>query len=370
MKHAFTVLLAALFAHGAGAAEIVRLTAEQRLRAGIETAAVEQREFVGQVQAVGLVTRSPGSMLTVKTITAGRVESLQVAPGEPIARDQVAFMLHSHDLLSLQSELLMAIDRMQLMEQRLVAARELVTLEGISRLELERREQEALSERLRVDTLREEILDHGFPEEQLEEVIASQSLNPHLPVVSPVDGVVLEVIVQEQEWVQAYAPLLTVGDPGRVELELQIAPDRASSVATGDSVEFHPVGRRGFTGLATVITRVPQIDPSTRTVRIRATIDNCAGACFPGAFVEATVRHGAGRTSLAVPVSAVINVEGQDSVFVASGVDGFEVRSIRVVQRDGDVYEVAEGLEPGEVIAVEGAFFLKSALVKGEGEEE
>ncbi len=370
MKRALSILAVTLVANGAAAAELVRLTPEQRLRAGIETAAVEEREFVGQLQTVGRVTRSPGSTLTVKTISAGRVESLQVAPGEPIARDQVAFMLHSHELLSLQSELLMAIERMQLMEQRVEAARELLTLEGISAIELERREQEALSARLRADTLREEILDHGFPEAQLERVITEQRLNPHLPVVAPVDGVVLEVIVQEQEWVQAYAPLFNVGDPDRVELELQIAPDRASAVAIGDSVEFHPVGRRGSSGRATVITRVPQIDPLTRTVRIRATIDTCAGACFPGTFVEAVVRHGAGRMSLAVPVSAVISVGGEDSVFVVVGDGEFEVRSIRVVQQEGEVYEIVEGLEVGEVIAIKGAFFLKSALVKGEGGED
>ena len=40
-----------------------------------------------------------------------------------------------------------------------------------------------------------------------------------------VDGVVLEVMVQEQEWVQPFAPLMVVGDPARIELELQLSPE-------------------------------------------------------------------------------------------------------------------------------------------------
>ena len=363
-----TVLIAA--ASVAPAADVVRLTPEQIERAGVRTAPLNEREFSSRVRTVGQVTRSPGSTLTVKTIAAGRVEAIRVAPGERVVRGQPLIQLHSHEVLSLQTDLLLARDQVRLSEQRVEAGRELVTFEGISRLELERRNQEALSARLRADTLREEILDHGYPAAQLDKVIEDQDLDPHLPVVAPADGVVLEVIVQDQEWVQAYAPLLVVGDPDRVELELQIAPDRASSIVVGDSVTFQPVGQPGVSGNATIITRVPQIDRATRTVRLRASIDTCAGACFPGAFVEAIVRYGSSRRSLAIPVSAVISINGQDSVFVAAGGNEFAVRAVQLGPRDGEAYEVVEGLSAGEMIAVDGVFFLKSALVKGEGEED
>jgi RND family efflux transporter MFP subunit len=363
---AITILTAPIL----GASDVVLLTPEQAERAGIRTATLQERAFTSQVRAVGEVTRSPGSTLTVKTISAGRVESIGAAPGDRVTNGQILLTLHSHELLSLQKDLLMALDEVRLSELRVEAGRELVTFDGISSLELERRQQEALSARLRADTLREEILDHGFPAARLEKVVTNKKLDPHLPVVAPLEGVVLEVIVQDQEWVQAYAPLLVVGDPERVELDLQIAPDQASSIEVGDMVVFQPVGQRGVSGDATVITRVPQIDQATRTVRLRARIDTCAGACFPGAFVEATVRHGRSRSSLAVPVSAVISVSGADSVFVAVGRHEFEARTVQLGLRDENVYEVVAGLGEGETVAVEGVFFLKSALVKGEGGEE
>ena len=71
--------------------------------------------------------------------------------------------------------------------------------------------------------------------------------------------------------------------------QLQVAPDQAGEVTVGDSVEFQPVGATGMAGRATVITQVPQIDPSTRTIRIRARIDRGREGSFPGAFVEAVV---------------------------------------------------------------------------------
>jgi multidrug efflux pump subunit AcrA (membrane-fusion protein) len=61
-------------------------------------------------------------------------------------------------------------------------------------------------------------------------------------------------------------------------------------------------------------------------------------------------------------------VAGEDSVFVATGDGVFEPRPVTLGLRDGDRYEVVEGLSEGEEVATAGVFFLKSALVKGEGE--
>ena len=352
-----------------GAADIVRLSAEQRARAGIELAAVAQADFGSRMRAVGMIVRSPGSTLTLKTIAGGRVESLEVAPGERVVRGRPVVMLHSHEMLTMQSETLLALDQVKLAEQRVDAGEELLAIDGISRIELERRELEALSARLRYSSLREELLDHGLSEQTLEKIIQEKHLDPHLPVVSPVDGVVLEVNVHEQEWVQPYAPLMVVGDPARIELDLQLAPDQAASVSIGDQVEFSPVGRSGEIGRATVITQVPQIDPATRTIRIRARIDDDVASYFPGAFVEATLRHGVVRKSLAIPLSAVISVGGEDVVFVASGTNEFTVRPVKLGPREGEIYEVETGLTAGEEIVVEGVFLLKSVLVKSEGGE-
>ena len=369
MRYLGTCLLL-LTAHSVGAADVVRLSAEQRTRAGIEVAAVTSDDFSSQLRAVGMVVRSPGSTLVLKTIAGGRVETLEVAPGERVVRGQPVATLHSHEMLTMQSGLLLALDQVKMTEQRVEAARELLAIEGISRMELERREQESLSARLRYSTLREELLDHGLPEHSLERILEGQRLDPHLPVTSPVDGVVLEVSVQEQEWVQPYAPLMVVGDPARVELELQLAPEQAAWVTVGDSVEFAPVGRAGEMRRATVITRVPQIDPATRTVLIRARLDNGMSSFFPGTFVEATVKTGSVRSSLGVPRSAVINWAGGDIVFVVTGTNEFTVRPVVLGQSLGEYYEVSQGLTKGEEIAVAGVFLLKSALVKSEGGED
>jgi len=369
MKKMVTIVVL-MTAQLGGAAEVVRLDADQQARAGIEVRAVVEEEFGDLLRVVGQVVRSPGSTLTLKTVVGGRVEALGTAPGERVVRGQVLVLLHSHEILAMQGALLRSREKSKLAEKRVEAGRELFAIDGISRLDLELREQEAFAARLDYTTSREELLDHGLPEAELDRALATRTPEAHVPVTSPVDGVVLELLVQEHEWVQEFAALVVVGDPERVELELQLAPNEAALVAAGDTIEFAPVGRSGVSGRATVITRVPQVDPESRTIRIRARIDSEHPSCFPGAFVQGTLGHGAARRSLSVPESAVINLGGRDVVFVRAGNYQFAVRVVTIGNLIDDRYEIVEGLDVGEEVVVSGVFLLKSALVKGdEGEQ-
>jgi cobalt-zinc-cadmium efflux system membrane fusion protein len=355
-----------MVAAATAAAEVVRLDARQQSRAGIIVRPVLERSFGDQLRVVGQVVRSPGSTIMVKSIVAARVESIAVAPGDAVTRGQVLVELHSHEMLAMQSELLRVAERAKLADKRLEAGKELFAVDGISRLDLELREQEAFAGRLEFDTLRAELLDHGVPPAKLDQVLESKEPDPHLPIASPIDGVVLKLVVQTHEWVQEYEPLLEIGNPERTELDLQIAPDQATSVAAGDVVEFVPVGRPNATARATVLSRVPQVDPSTRTIRIRARITEDDPSLYPGVFVEGTLTQGSARMAPSVPASAPISVGGEDVVFVRRSADEFELRHVRLGMFNGTRYEVLDGVEPGEEVVVEGVFFLKSALVKGE----
>jgi len=352
----------------AAAGGIVELDVRQLERAGVVVGTVEERGFGDSERVVGQVIRVPGSTLSVKAVIPGRVENLRVAPGDFIRKGEVMVELHAHELLSMQARLLQSRDRARLAATRLEAGRELYAIEGISRLDLQVREQEAHAADLDFTVIREELLDHGFPEAALEAVLENRKTDAHLPVVAPMSGVLLELNVEDQEWVEDYQTLLVMGDPQRVELELQIAPDLAAAVSTGDVVDFAPVGRSDLFGRARIVTKVPQVDPGTRTIKLRAEIIEATASLYPGVFVEGTVAHGEVRRAAGVPVSAVINIEGDDVVFVEVGEGSFEARPVELGVLDGAVHEVLGGVAVGDRIATGGVFLLKSTMLGGEGE--
>jgi len=371
MKRVFNVVVLLTLPLAAAAVETdtVQLSAEEQARAGVEVAPVAERDFADEVRVVGQVVDAPGSTVAVKSLVAGRVEEIMVNPGDHVNAGQPLITLHSHAVLTMHGTLLSTYRELQLAESRLEAGRKLFELEGISRMELERRSQEVLAARLAHEQARAELIDLGYTEEGVDRDLEEHETEPHLTVRAPTSGVVLELPVQQYEWIEAYAPLLVLGDPQRVELQIQLPPDEAPSVAEGDRIRFGLVGRNASAMEAKVATRVPRVDPQTRTVTIRAKILDPSSELFPGVFVEGTLQRGHQRSGPSVPESSVARIGQHDAVFVRVDDQTFAVRRVSLGRRLGTSYEITDGLTSGEEIATSGVFFLKSALLKGAGEE-
>jgi len=131
-------------------------------------------------------------------------------------------------------------------------------------------------------------------------------------------------------------------------------------------IELLTESRPGETFRGRVGFIVPVVDPATRTAKVRLEFPNPNGALQAGQLVTAKIRGEPGRGApevLAVPRSAVEQVDGKTVVFVENS-GGFERRNVLTGRSGGDHVEIREGLNPGERIAVEGAFLLKSELLR------
>lgn len=368
-RHLLMAIALSTLASHAVASETVTLSAAAQARAGILFREVQERTFGDQVRVLGQAVRAPGATNTVKSILDGRVERLLVAPGDTVVRGQPLVELHSHMLHELQGRLLRDSEAQKLAAARLEAGRELLAIEGISRVELEGRQHEELAAAIEVKNGMAELRDLGFNDAEIDRLLSSTDLHPVLTVRAPTGGVVLELTVQQHAWAQAYESLVIIGDPQSLELELQLPPDEAAGVSRGDLVEFVPVGRPTAWCLAKVATQVPQVDPTTRTVTVRAEITHGSEHLLPGVFVEGNLIRGAVSTAPSVPESALIRMGASDYVFVWQDAESFEARPVEVGRFNGSRYEINQGLEVGEMVAVQGVFLLKSTLLRGEGGE-
>jgi membrane fusion protein (multidrug efflux system) len=119
-----------------------------------------------------------------------------------------------------------------------------------------------------------------------------------------------------------------------------------------------------------VTTVNPEVDPSTRNVRVRATVPNADGRLKPGMFASVDVLSADKRPVLLVPATAVVFAPYGDSLFVvekakdASGKESAVARQrfIRAGERRGDLVAVVEGVKAGETVVSAGAFKLKNGM--------
>jgi RND family efflux transporter MFP subunit len=340
------------------------LDAAARARAGIVVRPVLERSFGARLPVVGEVVRSPGTTISVRTSYDARVEEVLVSPGARVRRGVPLLRVHSHEIQHNAAEYLRHVEELRMAQSRVEAGEELFAVEGISRLELERRRMEAYNASLLVDAKRHHLQDMGLTGADLEAMEAKGSPDGFATLVAPSAGVVLSLNAQQHQWHQAFDPLVEIGDPGRLELQIQVAPSDAGRVETGETVEFAPVGFPERAGRARVLSAIPSVDPVTRTVTVRARIDGePADYLVPGVFVHGQIVSGDERRSPSVPEGAVIRIGGQDYVFVSVDAETYEARAVRLGVFNGMRYEVLEGLKAGEEVAAEGVFLLKSALL-------
>ncbi|MBI4115723.1 MAG: efflux RND transporter periplasmic adaptor subunit [Candidatus Omnitrophica bacterium] len=103
----------------------------------------------------------------------------------------------------------------------------------------------------------------------------------------------------------------------------------------------------------------PVLDPTTRSIRIRARVENPGGLLKPGMYVDVYLRGGE-EDVLAIPLDAVMHTGERELAFVAKGEGYFEPREIRLGTQAGDYWVVKEGLKMGEQIVVSGNFLIDS----------
>jgi Cu(I)/Ag(I) efflux system membrane fusion protein len=103
----------------------------------------------------------------------------------------------------------------------------------------------------------------------------------------------------------------------------------------------------------------PQVDPQTRTLKVRLELANPKGALKPEMFANVDF-HVVSKPRVVVPVNAVLNSGLRQTAFVDRGNGFLEPRQVKTGERLGDKVEILSGLQPGERIVTSGVFLVDS----------
>lgn len=130
-------------------------------------------------------------------------------------------------------------------------------------------------------------------------------------------------------------------------------------VKVGDEITVEVQSSPGATVKGNIRSIDTVVEPTTRTVRVRAAVKNEGGFLKPDMFVNVLLETSLGKVIL-VPAEAVFFTGKTNIVFVAKGNGLFEPRHVVVGQKAGDFYVVSEGLAEGETVITNGNFLVDS----------
>ena len=186
-----------------------------------------------------------------------------------------------------------------------------------------------------------------------------------IPIRSPLEGVVIARNISVGQVVDTGFDAFDVSDLATVWVTAALNQQDLSLVHIGAPAQVVTSGYPDQTFPGHVAMVGDTLDPQTRTVPVRVVVPNPQRKLRPGMFASAHLAEPSTRDALFVPEDALQDINGMRVVFVVRDGKTFQARTVELGTRSNGKAEVLTGLSPGDRIVVNGAFMVKSEMLKG-----
>lgn len=367
-------------------------TADAVEKAGIDVMPALQGPIVESVAASGQLTYDSTRVLHVASRAAGTIWRVERQIGDRVHPGDVLALVDSAEAGKAKSDLLQAIAGLELTQ--LTLARKQSAASGIPGRELQEAKAAVREAQVRLkavqhvlanlgivvnpvelaklpeDELNERIYFLGLPAEIVRTLDPQQTTGNLVPVRSTIEGVVTNRDVVPGEVVDTAKELFVVTDARQMWLTLDVRAEDARTIQLGQTVRFRPDGG-GDEVVGKITWLNPAIDEKTRTLKVRATVDNSAETLRAFTFGTGRIVLRTESNAVIVPNEAV-QTEGccrvvfvRDKNFLKDGaLKVFHVREVQVGAQDEANTELIAGVLPGEIVATKGSGVLRSQLLK------
>lgn len=191
-----------------------------------------------------------------------------------------------------------------------------------------------------------------------------------IDVKSPYDGVIIGDFDTVGQKVEMISSLCTIADLSKLWANFDIYEKDIAKVKIGQKITVlsSAYPNQSFEGKLVFVS--PRVDETSRTIKIRALIENPEYLLKLGMFVNGEITSQGSQEYLTLPASAVQTFGDKRVVFVKTGNGEFRKQEITISSQTTDQVAVSEGVNVGDMVVTDGAFLLKSGLLKDELEGE
>ncbi|NPC45510.1 efflux RND transporter periplasmic adaptor subunit [Corallococcus sp. AB032C] len=237
----------------------------------------------------------------------------------------------------------------------------------LSRLTRERAEKlnaQGANTQSDLDAVRARSLQSSATVAHLKSLIAKKTIR------APFDGRIGIRQVELGQFVSPGNPIASLQSSTPALVEFQLPQQALAQVKQGQKVRLRVDVFPGESWEGDLTTINPEVELSSRNVRMRATVPNADGRLLPGMFASVEVLSDASEQVVAIPATAVLFAPYGDSVFTlsegkdAAGKAALLARQqfVRLGERRGDYVAVTAGLKPGQTVVSSGVFKLKNGM--------
>lgn len=319
----------------------VEITPEKQQLIGVKYGYVEKGGGSRTIRALGKVAFDETRIQHIHTKVEGWIDQVFVDyTGQLVTKGQPLMTIYSPDMLASQRELLLAAKSRDTMKN--------------NPLPVAFDQSESL---LQAARRRLELWD--LSEAQIDQVLKTGQPIKNITLYSPLAGYVTDRKAFPQLKVMPDTDLYTVVDLRGVWMMADLFEYEAPNIHVGETARVSLQAVPGKTFLARVNYIQPQVDPTTRTLKVRLDMDNPGLVLKPDMFANVELQVNL-PAQLTVPADAVLDAGERKTVFVDRGNGFFEPRQVTTGERNGDRIQILSGVSDGERIVTSGNFLVDS----------
>lgn len=320
------------------AANEIKMTKNAMALANIQTIKVGSSvasDDEGMMSLSGKIAANEENNAVQSSYFDGRLEQLNISyEGQQVSRGQLLATIYAPQLVAAQQELITAASLKE--------------------------SQPGLYQAVKT-----KLKNWKLSESQINTVESSGKVKENFPVYATVSGTVVQVMAAEGDYLKQGQPILKLNNLNSVWAEFDAYESQLASLKVGQQLKVttNAYANKEFDASVSFID--PVLNNATRTISLRATLQNTEGIFKPGMFVTGKLKGEINKNeeSLRVPASAVMWTGERSVVYIKTNPNEpvFEMREVSIGSRSGENYTITAGLQNGDEIVTNGTFTVDAA---------
>jgi Cu(I)/Ag(I) efflux system membrane fusion protein len=307
---------------------IVKIRPEVVNNLGVRSTNVRRGPLWKRIETVGYIDYDETRINHIHARAEGWIEKLQVrAEGEEVKRGQFLFELYSPPLVNAQEEFLQAL---------------------------------ASGNRSLASASKEKLSALGISKSQIDRLEKDKKVTQNIRFYAPQSGVLINLGVREGMYIKQETQILSIANLDTIWLLAEVFERQSDWVDIGQNAEAKLPSMPGAIWKGTVEYIYPDLDPVTRTLRVRLRFDNSEEKLKPNMYSHVTIFTGEKKDVISIPREALIRDAHQERVIKALGEGRFQAQEVTSGLESGDWIEITSGLNEDDKIVISSQFLIDS----------
>ena len=336
----------------------------------VETAIAELGSEVHDLSLAGKVAYGEDRYSRVSSPLQGRVLEVRAHLGEHVQTGSVLLVLDSQEIALAYAEYAKEDSELRYETRAYELAKDLYENKALAMKDLKQAENELIKARAEFRRAKERLLSLRVPAQELEKPLERQKITSRFEMKSPLSGTVVERNVTPGQSIRGESGqvLFTVADLDMLQVVADVYERDLAYLALVKEGQSAKVSVEAYPDVnfpATVATIGDVVDPTSRTIKLRAWVNNKDHRLKPEMFARLHVQVGESTPLLVIPREAVVVEDGKQFVYVVEGPNQYVKREVKVSTISPDKVRVLEGLTSGQRIVTKGAVLIRGQDAKG-----